>query len=656
MIDLRLWRTALLPVPLVLLVAMFSLQETPRALEPVLPPDAFDGDAAATLASDLVAAHPGAAPGSEQDAALADAVVERFETFEAGQLSEQRFSGSLDGDEVELRNVIMVLPGQSERQVALLAPRDSLGGSGAASGVASTAALLEIAAGLAGSTHEKTLVFVSTDGSAAGAAGARRFARDYSDADVLDAAVVLSRPAAENPRPPLVIPWSSGPQSSGAQLVETARALVSEEVGRPPGDESPLRELLRLALPAALGEQGPLIESGIDAVRLSSGGELPLPASEDEADDVDAETLARFGRAALGVVLALDAAREPSEHGPDAYISLAGSLLPGWTLSLLALALLLPVAAVAGAGLARSAPSPTLAARALGWAALRVVPFGLAVALLYALAITGGLPSPDFPFDPAREDLGVAGTISVGTALIAFALLAFLLRPLLAPPAALARVAPAAALGLAALAGLGIWAVNPYLGLLTAVGLQALVPAAAGVGGGRPAAAGFVALACVPGLIALADLAARFDAGAGVLWDLVFLFSGEQLTVLLVPLGCVLGGAAFAILAANGEPLPPGSQQLNLQALIARGRELEERRGAGRPRGRDEPPAEEQPWREDQPRKEPPPRDGEPAAGEPPPGGPQEEPARDPRIWSKPDASTARPWASITTTPSPFTT
>ena len=176
------------------------------------------------------------------------------------------------------------------------------------------------------------------------------------------------------------------------------------------------------------------------------------------------------------------------------------------------------------------------------------------------------------------------------------------------------------------------------------------------MGGGRLAAAGFVALACVPGLIALADLAARFDAGAGVLWDLVFLFSGEQLTDLLVPLGCVLGGAAFAIVAANGKPLPPGSQQLNLQALIARGRELEERRGAGRPRGgaeppAEEPPAEEHPWRGDEPREEPPPGDGEP-----PPGGPQEEPARDPRIWSKPEASTARPWASITTTPSPFTT
>ncbi|HET8976463.1 MAG TPA: M28 family peptidase, partial [Solirubrobacterales bacterium] len=442
MIDLRLWRIALLPVPLVLLIAMFSLEETPRALEPVLPPDAFDGEAAVTLARDLAAAQSSPAPGSDQDAALADVVEERFKTFETGELAEQRFTASSGGEDVELRNVIMVLPGQSERQVALLAPRDSAEGTGAASGIASTAALLEIATGLAGSTHEKTLVFVSTDGSTLGAAGARRFARDYSEADLLDAAIVLSQPAAADPRPPLVVPWSSGAQSTGVQLVETARAMVSEEVARPPGDESPLRELFRLALPAALGEQGPLIESGIDTVRLSSDGELPLPASADQADAVDAETLARFGRAALAVILALDTAPSPTEHGPDAYISLAGSLMPGWALSLLALSLLLPVAAVAGVGMARSASSPLLAARAVGWGALRAVPFVLAAALLYALATAGALPSPDFPFDPAREELGLGGAISIGVGVIAFALVAFLLRPLLAPPAELANLAP----------------------------------------------------------------------------------------------------------------------------------------------------------------------------------------------------------------------
>ena len=183
-------------------------------------------------------------PGSDEDAALADLVQARFTAIPGAELSEQRFQASFGGEDVELRNVILVLPGRTERQVALIAGRDSAGGPGAASGIASTAALLELAAALGGSTHEKTLVLVSTDGASIGALGVRRFVRDYSEANLLDAAVVLSQPAAARPSPPLVIPWSSGPESTGIQLERTASAIVSDEVGRPAGDEDPARRAL----------------------------------------------------------------------------------------------------------------------------------------------------------------------------------------------------------------------------------------------------------------------------------------------------------------------------------------------------------------------------------------------------------------------------
>ena len=71
MIDLRLWRIVLLAVPLALLVAMFSLQEVPQPAEPALPPDAFEAEAASSLARDLARAHPSPRPGSDQDEALA---------------------------------------------------------------------------------------------------------------------------------------------------------------------------------------------------------------------------------------------------------------------------------------------------------------------------------------------------------------------------------------------------------------------------------------------------------------------------------------------------------------------------------------------------------------------------------------------------------
>ena len=142
-----------------------------------------------------------------------------------------------------------------------------------------------------GSAHHKTLVFVSTDGSSIGALGTKRFIRDYSDSSLLDAAIVLSQPALANPTAPLVIPWSTGPQSTASQLAETANSTVSKELATPAGDEGPLDDLFRLALPAGLGEQGPLIEAGLPAVRLSADGELPVDPARDAPESFDTRHL-----------------------------------------------------------------------------------------------------------------------------------------------------------------------------------------------------------------------------------------------------------------------------------------------------------------------------------------------------------------------------
>ena len=707
MIDLRLWRAGLLAVAAALIVAMFSLEEVPKPLQPAVPPDAFDSDAAVSLARDLARSHPDPRPGSDSDAQVAELVKSRFTAIGAVAASEQRFDAKFRGEDVELRNLIAVLPGASDRQVALIAHRDVAEGSGAGSSLASTAVLLEIASGFTGSTHEKSLVFVSTDGGSIGALGARRFIRDYSDAGLLDGAVVLSQPAASDPVRPLMIPWSTGSQSTGATLAQTASETVAEETEEPAGDEGPLDDLFRLALPSALGEQGPLIEAGLDTVRLSSSGELPPAPDRDEASEVDGQTLGSFGRAALSLMLALDAGPSPSEHGPDAYVGLAGNLLPGWTLSLLALALLAPVGIAAGEGMARIARSPVQAGRAVGWALLRSVSFLFGLAVIYALSFVGLIPSPDFPFDPRSEDLGLAGAISVAVAFAGAGVVAFLLRPLLPPSPSTAGPAPAAALTVAALATLGVWAINPYLGLLVAIGLQLWVLAASGLVGDRLRATGLVLAGLVPVFAAVLALAGRFDAGLGVVWDLMFMFTGGQLNAGLALLGCLLGGSALAIVATNGPAPAPDAPQMKLRALVDRGRALEERRAERQRRAADrkrqsrrarmglpedpreellkELPPEDAPAEETRaedapaegearPPKEPNPTapqtgkpggeaedvpadDGEevPADESDESGSDQPEPARDPRMWSKPTDSSLRPSVSVTVPGSPLT-
>src|SRR4051812_40101811 len=357
MIDLRLYKFALLAVPVAAVIAMFSLQSVPPSLSGGVPPDAFDPATAAPLAKQLAndAAYP--TPGSSADAAMGDQVKQQFSAIDGATVAEQKFSGSFNGHDVDLRNLIATLPGESNRQIALIAPRDVARGSGAVTTAAATAAMLEIADSFSGTSHDKTLVFVSTDGSSIGALGTKRFIRDYSDAGQLDAAIVLSQPAVQQPAAPLVIPWSSGAQSTASQLDDTANSTVSKEAATPAGDEGPLADLFRLALPSGLGEQAPLVEAGLPAVRLSSDGELPLDPSQDTPDNFNTDTFARFGRAALSLLLALDASSGGVQHGPPSYVGVAGNLLPGWTIAMLALSLLLPVAIGAGAGIASAARS-----------------------------------------------------------------------------------------------------------------------------------------------------------------------------------------------------------------------------------------------------------------------------------------------------------
>jgi hypothetical protein len=636
MIDLRLWRAALLPIPVVVLIGMFSLQEVPAPLEQGLPPDAFDGEAVATLADDLSRSAADPRPGSEADEQLGELVEARLAAISGLTLSEQRFEGSFGGEDVELRNLIGVLPGQSDRQVALIACRDAAEGSGATTSIASSAAMLEIASAFSGSTHSKTLVFVSTDGCSIGALGARRFVRDYTSADLLDGAIVLSQPASRDPAPPLVIPWSTGPESTASQLVETTRRTISEETGTPTGDEGPLDDLFRLALPAAIGGQGPLIEGDLDAVRVSSSGELPPPAAEDVPDNLDAETLDRFGRASLSLMLTLDAAPGGLEHGPSAYIGLAGNLLPGWTLGLLALALLLPVAAVAALGLSGSARSPAEAVRGLIWVGVRVLPFLAALIVTDALVLVGLLPGPEFPFDPATESLGGVGSLSMLAVAAALGAATWFLRLLRPPTPDAAATARPAALLVAALAGLGLWLDNPYLGLLVGVGLQAWVLAAARRKPGRLAPTIWILVGLTPALVAVADLAGRFDAGIGVLEDLLLMFTGDQIGNFPALLLCLMAGAALAIVAAAGRGPAPASPEMRIEARRETAEAAPPADGAERAEEEDESEGAQP----------------EPEEPEPEPA----EPERDPRLWSKPAGSSSPPPGRRRLTPSPSVT
>ncbi len=542
-------------IPIALAIAMFALESPPGGLKPPVPPDGFDTGLTAELAQEMAGSASEPRAGSESDRILGELVEARFSGLQGVEVAEQRFSG---GGE-ELRNVIAVLPGNSERQIALLAGRDVASGSGASTSIAATAALVELATVFSGSTHQKTLVFVSTDGASIGALGAQRFAADYSDADKLDAIVVLSDPAAAEPRQPLVVPWGTTPRSTAFQLQQTAADLVTRETAIASGNEGPVSELGRLVFPSGFGEQAPLVGSGIDAVRITSTGERPSVSSE----PLDEETLSGIGRSTLALLLALDAEDRQLEHGPTSYIGVAGNLLPGWTLALLALSLLIPTAVVASVSLSAAASRPSQALAAVAYPLRRwTLPPLIALFSLYFFALVGLIPDLAFPFVPGTVSPGVGGWIGISLVALIWAgswlLFSRRRRSLVSADP---DTAPAGALTLAVCSVLLLWPVNPYLALCLAFAPLAWVFAASPKRQSRRSRVAFVLLGLLPLGAALIELAGRLGWGWDLGWSLVYMVADRQIGLfpVLVILSTLSAGIAISALPAvragvEGEP------------------------------------------------------------------------------------------------------
>jgi hypothetical protein len=554
-IDLRIYRAGFAPALVAVAILLFALQQRPGPLPPVVAPAEFDQSAAAKTARQIVDAAPVHTPGSHGDDAVARIVERRFARVPEGQVTEQRFERSFDGEDVGLRNLILTLPGESPHSVVVLAARDTASGPGAVSSAAATAMLLELVDQLRNSQHTKTLVFVSTDGGSDGASGAGEFAARYPASSLIDGAIVLWQPGSAAPRQPSLLDASDGSQSPSVQLVRTAERTLSEQTGRRPQLEGLFGELARLAFPSGLGEQAVLIEHGIDAVGLSSAGERPLPVADDQPDDFSSATLGSLGRTALLLAATIDAAPDALEHGPDAYLSVEGNLLPGWTIALLALTLLLPATLAALAALAAASERGGRVGWALAWSASRALPPLAALLLLYGLAATGIVPDPAFPFDPGRFGTG-AGQIIAMTLLATVTLAGYHAIRAWRVPAALPHAAVVAALGVvASLAVLLAWLVNPFLGLLCVPLAHVwLVPARTSGAAAVPAMLGAAAVSLLPLVAAIAYVAGRLDLGSGAPWSLLLMVTDGQIGfAALLPI-CLLAGCLVGLVALAARP------------------------------------------------------------------------------------------------------
>ena len=555
--DFRLYRLAFAPALAAIIVLAFSLGSAPEPVEPPGGTVEFDPAAAAKSARGVLALGDSREAGSDTDDAAADLVAERFGAIVSGTVTEQTVEADVDGSEVELRNVILTLPGPSDRAILVLAARDSRVGPGAPSSAAATGMLLELADELSVAQRERTLILASTSGASAGAEGAGALIGGLPDRTTVDAVVVISQPGLDEPSGPYVV-TSAGGHGPPVGLARTTEEVLEDRAGLSTRRTGALAQIARYAVPAAAGEQALLIAEGEQAIALSSAGELPLAAEDSGSDRLSSDTMNNFGQTLLALVAALDAAPAAPASGQGKFLWAGENLVPGWSIAVVVLALLLPPAALSASLLARANRSGQRIGRALTWAAEWWLPALVVCGGLYGLALVGVIPGSGVPYDPARYELGLGEGLMLAL-LVGLAIwLWWILGLRRVPPSQRPRGLGGAAGLLAVAACVLVWMANAYLALVL-LPLAHLV-AILGASGRRPAGlvVPLLALGTVPLAAATVYVASALDWGASTPWQLAVLVGGGGFQVLQVVGGFLfvssIAGVLTAALATARQP------------------------------------------------------------------------------------------------------
>jgi hypothetical protein len=353
-VSARLYRGTWLLVGIPLLVAAFSVRkaEPLPSPQPALPPS-FDRAGTLALATELAQLYPDRAPGTAGSVGAAQWVRSQLAPYGLNVVAD-RFRAELpSGGRETLVNQLVTVPGRSPDELVVMAHRDDEGtGPGANDNASGIAALIELArsygtpvaapqARAVSPLH--TVVFVATDGGAFGALGARRFARTHRG-HVL---AVIDLTALAGRGPPRLVLTGTEPRLAAPGLVETASLRVLDQASRRPARPGALAQLIDLAFPFTLHEQGPLLARGLPALTLTSGSERPPAAFTDQPDRLNSVRLAQLGRAAQQLLRWFDSGVELAP-GTSSYLYFGPRLLPGWAVELILIAALTPflVAAV----------------------------------------------------------------------------------------------------------------------------------------------------------------------------------------------------------------------------------------------------------------------------------------------------------------------
>jgi hypothetical protein len=567
MLDGRIYRTGLIVAALALVVLGFSLRNQQSALSPTLSPEVFNGQNVSQEMASIAKNEPNRRPGSIDDDNLATKVLQTFRQYGLNPTTDTFIGRTVDGTRT-LENVVGVWPGSQAGSIVVVASRDALGPP-AQAGASGTATLMELARDLSGETLHRTVVLASTSGSA-GTAGSIRLASTL--AGPIDAVLVLGDLGGAHAKQPIVVPWSDRAAVAPPILRNTLAAALNAQTPLSAGFTGLGGQFVHLAFPFTLGQQAPFAAQGIPAVELSVSGERG-PAAD--APVVGADQLSGIGRAVLQTISALDSG--PTVPAPSAYVLLDGKVVPGWAISLFALALLVPVLMTTIDGVARARRRGHMIWRSLALVIASAAPFVLAVLLVLAARLVGVIDvAPPGPVAPGAVPLrgdGVAVLAVAVLVMLAAAAGAYSLVRRLPTRARDGRGRGPERSSDGAVAGLllimcavtfAIWLSNPFAALVLIPALHLWLWAVSpDLRAPRVARIALVLVGLAPAVLVVLYYAREFGYGPmDVVWQAVLLLAGHGMSLLAavewsVVLGCLFTAATLSVLAARGSRVAP---------------------------------------------------------------------------------------------------
>ncbi len=419
--HVRQWRKTTYAICVALIVVagaivFLSVSNPASSIEVASDATFLDGNQSFRLAEEMARLYPERALGSEDAAGATTWLAEKLATLgiPADIVQVDTYSATRGRREVTLRNVSVVLQGAGSETILVTAPRDTpaVAKTDLLSYASGTATLMSLAQVFTSRPHEKTLVFLWTEGADSGGLGIDRFLETYSEA--AQVSTVLSVRGLGKERTKVLKFGVTGPKQTTPGWYVQLTGRVLEKVG------------LGFALP------GILSQSADHALSLARGDQVAglsrripsLMLEDDEAGNPTSTGLITQGTAVETLILSLDGAGQNPPDPGTALLLQSGRFVTVRAIQFLAILMLLPSLAMLAIWLSNSSPNVHSAARHLRNLLSFGVPVGVLLLAALVLSRVGLIPHYHFQVPasagPATEPRFLPTLILVLVTAVAF--------------------------------------------------------------------------------------------------------------------------------------------------------------------------------------------------------------------------------------------